>query len=228
MMTIQTTMVVLANSIKMHGACVAGRVADESGAGPNWVRPVMDLAGGTLPVFRTMCSDGRFAQVLDVVSMPLGDAVPMLHQQENRLLEHGFWIRRRRYGWDELRGLVEQSGSGLWLDGFSSSCGLNDRIPEVLLPRIGDSLRLVSAQDVVLHRTTDCYGRRRIRAFFAHEGQRYDLAVTDPMASFLLDGEDERDLGEIFLSISLGVPFHGNAYKLVAAIITPERAGYSS
>lgn len=227
-MTTQTTMVVLANSIKMHGACVAGRVADEPGDSPDWVRPVTDSAGGTLPVFRTMCSDGRFAQVLDVVSVPLGDAVPMLHQQENRLLEHGFWIRRRRCGWDELGGLVEQSGTGLWINGFSSSCGLNDRVPEALLPRIADSLRLVSAQDVVLHRTTDCYGRRRIRAFFAHEGQSYDLAVTDPTASFLLDGEHVRDLGDVFLSVSLGVPFHRNAYKLVAAIITPERAGYSS
>lgn len=223
----QTTMVVLANSAKLHGACIAGRLVETAGNDVAWVRPVMDAAGSALPVSRTVCADGHRVEVLDVVSMPLGDAVPQMHQRENRLLGVGSWTRHSALGWSDLAEFAERDG-GLWHDGFSSSNGLNDRVPEAFLTNTESSLKLVGCSGVVIHRAIDCFGRSRIRAYFQYAGRNYDLAITDPVAWALYGGNCSYEFADAFLSVSLGQVFSGYAYKLVAAVITPERAGATS
>lgn len=63
--------------------------------------------------------------------------------------------------------------------------------------------------------------RRRIQAEFVHAGSEYRLWVTDPVyeQSDLAKSDGEHWLGDSFLTISLGEPYEGYCYKLVAAII---------
>jgi Dual OB-containing domain len=70
--------------------------------------------------------------------------------------------------------------------------------------------------------------RRRVRATFTFENAIYNLIVTDPwIERKCLAGADGRLRIEVSrLSISLSEIFDGFAYKLVAAVITPSRAGY--
>ena len=223
-MVSNTDMVILANSIKHHGACVAGTLCDKGRVRRRWVRPVMDAHAGTLPVFRTCCGNGRLAQVLDVVSIPLGEDAPMLHQRENRLLSSGLWQHLGRASWRDLEAVAE-ADQGLWIDGFSSTKGLNDHVPEILLDEVDASLKLVRVASARLYWSGDLYGNRRIRAAFRLGARRYDLAVTDPLASAMLGARPEIEVAEAYFCISLGVPFRQGAYKLVASVITPDRAG---
>ena len=66
--------------------------------------------------------------------------------------------------------------------------------------------------------------KRRVQGQFVHGGVQYWLWVTDPIYErrYLALPNGTRHLGECCLTISLGEPFEGYAYKLIAAIM--ERA----
>lgn len=65
--------------------------------------------------------------------------------------------------------------------------------------------------------------RRRVQGKFLHNGTEYWLRVTDPEyeRKYLQMPDGEYLVGEAFLTVSLGEPFRGNSYKLIAAIIEP-------
>ncbi|MFZ0761280.1 MAG: hypothetical protein WAM69_15135 [Candidatus Sulfotelmatobacter sp.] len=67
--------------------------------------------------------------------------------------------------------------------------------------------------------------KRRVQADFKHRGVRYQLWVTDPIVErkYLAKDDGEYEIGECFVTVSLGEPHKGDCYKLVAAVITPDR-----
>jgi hypothetical protein len=116
----------------------------------------------------------------------------------------------------------------LWIDGHSTYNGRNDRIPLALTEPLKTSLLLVHVAEVGLrvHAPGEAFDnpRRRVQARFEHAGVQYALRVTDPIYErrFLAEPNGDYALGECYLSVSLGEPYKGDAYKLVATII--ERA----
>jgi hypothetical protein len=66
--------------------------------------------------------------------------------------------------------------------------------------------------------------KRRVQGQFQHEGTWHHLWVTDPVYEqrFLAQPDGTHDLGECCLTISLGEPYEGYAYKLIAAVIERE------
>lgn len=63
--------------------------------------------------------------------------------------------------------------------------------------------------------------KRRIQARFSFDGNEYALWVTDPIVEreYLAREDGDYSLGKSYLTISLGEPFEGHCYKLVAAVI---------
>ena len=221
----QERMVVLANSKKLGGYCMAGKALDKAGHVGSWMRPVTATVEDGLPMYRTLCNDGRQATILDVVTQDWGPAAPALHQRENRLMGPAKLQRCGRLAWDDLPALADNASSVLWINGDSSRCGLNDRVSANLLPHLPGSLLLVATQQLVLRRSLGYEGKVKCRAEFNIGTQRYNLALTDNVAIAWLTNTSRLEFANAYVCISLAVPFlDGFAYKLATAVITKERA----
>ena len=64
-------------------------------------------------------------------------------------------------------------------------------------------------------------GKKRIQGHFIYKGVEYGLAVTDNEYEYIFGQKPVGiyPLGRSFLTVSLGEPFEGYAYKLIAAVI---------
>ena len=221
--------VCLANSRKLHGRCIAGREWIDGRAG-RWIRPVSDREHQEVSEYERQYEDGSDPRVLDVIDVPvLEPAKGESYQTENWLLDPGYyWERAGRLSWFDLPALVD-AVAPLWLDGHSTYHGLNDRIPEALADSAGDSLKLVRVDELQLSvfKPGEAFGntKRRVRGRFRYAGNTYALWVTDPVYErrYLAKLDGDYPIGECFLTVSLGEPFGGAVYKLIATVITAER-----
>ncbi|NEV63524.1 dual OB domain-containing protein [Thiorhodococcus minor] len=211
------TLVVLANSCKHNARCLAGKELTLHGLG-DWVRPVSALpTGELLPLERRLVGGGEPA-LLDVVEVPLQGPSPAGFQTENhRVAPAGGWVKR---GWLDpqwLHAAVDDCPT-LWVNGYSSSAGCNDRLPEPLLAELQTSLALIGPIEVELRVLGE-----KVRARFVYQAVTYDLCVTDPRikATYAARAEGCYGLGAAFVCLSLAPAWHGYAYKLAAAIMTP-------
>ena len=226
------TIVCLANSRKISGRCVAGkRTGDNS-----WFRPISNRAGHEISELDRRYSDGKTAQLLDVIEIPCIEERPHGHQSENVLIDDRFyWEKKGNASWDDVLELVDPAAD-LWANGFSAYYNRNNRVPDGLIDEDDGSLRLIELDEMVLHAGPKApdFGDMKpiVRASFNYRGQHYKLDVTDPEyeRACLEKGAGEYRIPSVVACISLSEP-HTNqngetfAYKLVASIITRERAG---
>ncbi len=217
----------LANSRKLSGRCVAGREIVSSQAGA-WVRPVSDREHQEVSEEEQRYEDGTQPNVLDVIDVPLIEPRPHQFQQENWLLDPKYyWQKTGRLGWTGLQNFLEP-GSPLWINNQSSSNGLNDRVALDQAEKLRSSLRLihVNALTIEVSRPGAAFGnpKRRVQGQFVHEGVQHWLWVTDPVYErrYLAQPDGRHELSEPCLTISLGEPYDGFCYKLIAAIIERE------
>ena len=220
-------MVCLANSRKLNGRCLAGiELADGRKVG--WVRPVSSREHQEVSEHERQYPDGSDPRVLDVMQVPLLEPRPGSYQQENWLLdpEH-YWEKVDSIQWDELALLTDPPGP-LWIDGHNTYNGRNDTIPLVEAERLRSSLRLVYVPDLSLSVLVPgrAFGnpKRRVQGRFTLDGTEYRLWVTDPgyERAYLSQKDGDYQLGECYLTVSLGEPFEGRCYKLIATIIQPQ------
>ncbi len=216
-------MLCLANSRKHSNRCVAGLAMVGSG----WVRPVSDLPDCSLRHAHYTCEDGHKAAPLDIVSIDLTHHDPRPHQPENWRIASNRWRFVRAIPSDKAATfLAPYLSAGPDLLGNS-----RDRIPYTeLSARPGTaSLAIVEPNRIRWDITSRGPGNRRVRARFNLAGEEYNLSVTDPEFEFMLirvnDGlHDNAAVGfkneqRIMLTISLGEPWEGDCYKLVAAVL---------
>jgi hypothetical protein len=214
-------MIVLANSLKLSGRCVAG-VSTETG---QWIRPVSEWEHGELypGEFRI---GGREPQPLDVVRFSYSRPVPVAAQPENVLIEGGRWELVRRIEPEEAYAELEPFlSSGPEIFGDCEAGVAEDEANAGL----DSSLALVEADGSVnfVVRPRFAPGKQlRTRAVFDLSSRAYDLPVTDgklkpKMLSCDVGTYEGGDMGiaangRTLLTISLGQPFNKMNWKLVA------------
>ncbi len=217
--------VCLANSRKEGDRCIAGRELVADGRPGGWVRPVSDREDEGVNERERQYADGGEPVVLDVIDVPLREARPKGYQKENWLLDpRRRWRRVERVAPHELRRFADP-GAPLWVNGHHTQHGRNDRLPLERARSLRSSLRLVGVDalelDVFAPRAEYGDFKRRIKGQFRHAGAEYRLWVTDPAyeATYLNRPNASYTLGACYLTVSLGEPYQGYAYKLIAAII---------
>jgi hypothetical protein len=218
--------VCLANSRKLGGRCIAGKEVLDKRVG-GWIRPVSAREHEEVCGDECLCANGSEPHVLDALEIPFIAPKPKTYQQENWLLDPSRkWKKTGRLPWDKLPKL-EDPLAPLWHNGCSTFHGRNDRIPFAKTIGIGSSLRLIRINTLKLSvfapgEKYEDY-TRRVQGIFSFLGMEYKLRVTDLTYEerYLSQPDAEHELGECFLTISLGDlnPKDSCCYKLVAAIM---------
>lgn len=218
----------LANSRKLSGRCVVGKLYSKDVPGA-WIRPVSNREAEELRPEDYRYKDGQDPCVLEVIDVPLKSYRPKEHQSENWLIDSGYyWGLAGRIDYDKLPDYLDHP-STLWINGSSTQVGANDRVKASEAKRLRGSIYLIQPEYLTLIACESYmdYGirRRRVQADFGYEGSNYKLWVTDPSVESEFSAYDtghSQDVPECVLTISLAEPYHSHCYKLVAAVITPE------
>ena len=197
----------LANSRKPPARCVAGLDL----ATGMWLRPVSDENNGGLSVNQALIQvDGRLRgiQPLDVVEFDKSQSLPGVGQPENVARGQGEWVYKRRLFTSELVGLFE-SNPYLLQDRY-------DRVLEQNSQQVKSSLCLVSVMDPEFKLNPS--NRDQLRAHFKFRNHEFNLAVTDDSTWVNQAKIDARRFsqGRWAFTVSLGTPFNGSLFKLVA------------
>jgi hypothetical protein len=191
-----------------------------------WIRPVSARPSREVSEEDRRYADGSDPSLLDIIEIPLLRPEAERHQRENHLIDADrYWKRTGKASWTALAASAEDPHGPLWLNGHSSTYGLNDRVPATDLNALTRSLFLVKPPNVTLtvaHEGGD-YGpaRRRVRARFTLHGEQYCLVVTDPELerNYLARPDGEFVVTNALICVSLAEDFHGFGYKLAASII---------
>jgi ATP-dependent DNA helicase RecQ len=212
----------LANSRKYSGRCIAGK-AFERGRVGEWIRPVARNDTGELSVKEICYKDGNVPRLLDIMTVSLGRRHPHAYQTENYLVYGSTWERNGFFPASRLYELIDPVDT-LWVNGYASASGVNDRIPEeIAREQIRSSLLFIQPETAEIIVEEGPQLLKRIRTQFSFKGEEYCLPITDP-------GIETRyfnyDVGRypiietpVYLTISIGEPYEGFCYKLVAGIV---------
>ena len=214
--------VCLANSRKPGGRCIAGKEILEDGQIGRWIRPVGARPTEEVSQLERQYENGGEPQPLDVIDIPIIRHQPKDHQRENWLLNPRVrWAKAGQLDHNMLPRLVD-ADSPLWAN---SQRGLSDRVPQYVTPYLQDSLRFIRVDSLRVAVSPpfrhSANAVPTLRGHFQYSGQDYSLRITDPDAearSTRLAYQDYT-VGERYLTISLGEPFQGYAFKLIAALI---------
>lgn len=220
--------VCLANSRKHSGRCVAGKEVLAKGYG-RWIRPISARQSAEISEEERRYENGTLPRVMDIISIPVIAATPVLYQSENYLIDADFyWVKSGELSWADMKQLLDKP-IPLWTNNDSTYYGLNDRVKVSIASKLPNSLMLIEPEELTIKVLTEGreFGnpRRRVRADFKHVGTHYSLIVTDPVSekALLAKPNAEYKLTEAYLCISLGeVHTDGSCYKLVATIISKQ------
>jgi len=213
----------LANSRKHAGRCVAGLRLDCD----EWIRPVSDDSEGTLVRRRYVLDDGNEVALLDVIEVNVSERRPKPYQPENWVLENDQWKLIGKLDPKEAYMLLKRS----LVSGPDLFGNKGDRVPLVGLQDhpVPGSLALIEPTHVSWHITASITGKRQTRALLSLNRAPYDLAITDPAWEQRLknldsgvhsrEAADLRSDDTLLFTISLGGPFQGQCYKLIAGVI---------
>lgn len=217
----------IANSWKPGGHCVAGIEMDSY----DWIRPISTNQYHSISdhheCIRKDCVRMHpicfiKPQKLDVLEIEFDEYMPILHQQENYLINEDIkWKRIDKYNLCDLPDLIDEPKK-LWYLGSSASHGFNDRVPESVMEK--NSLYLIRPDDFafVVQMEGQHGDRKAVRGLFSYNGISYKMKVTDAeYREYYLNqslGVYHYN-GDLILCISLAEEsWFGYYYKIIAAI----------
>lgn len=213
--------VVLANSRKPRGRCIAGKSIEANAT--DWIRPVSTRDDGELWASERQYERNQEPSLLDVVHIRLARKGIHSFQHENHIVHKGFkWRKIKMISYNRALRLQDTVEGDLWSNVSSSSNGVRDKIHVSEVQRFSNSLLLIKVTDLVAGAQHEATGLK-VRGTFTFNHQLYRLAVTDPVfeARTLQSSHRRLDVGEALICLSLGEPFNGYVYKLIAGVICP-------
>ncbi len=224
------TIICLANSRKMSGRCVAGKALLSNGFG-DWIRPVSSRPEKELSAYDRHYDGTAQPEpaLLDVIEIDFLGKDPHPYQPENYLIDDRiYWRLSRKATFAEALRAVDPMQPDLWgLSSYSSYHGQYDRVPIADAPSFNSSLQLIRVDDLRIRVRAEGanFGniKRNLRGYFTYSGNQYAIMITDPIieADYLTRPENTYPVGVALLCVSLGEPYQGYAYKLIAGVILP-------
>lgn len=150
-MAVVKRIVCLANSRKPGGRCVAGIEIDDEWQRVGWIRPVSDREDQAVADYEQQYQDKSLPCILDIVEVPLKKAQPHEHQQENWLLDGTQrWIKAGAASWEDLTQWGDYP-KRLWINGYHTGPGLNNKIPNAVASELNSSLCLFKVEILMVH-----------------------------------------------------------------------------
>lgn len=241
---IRKTIVVLANSVKKSGRCLAGkelvRLGDRWQAG-KWIRPVGTTDGGEVPLYSMTRALGHDPKLLEIVEISLDRAVPLPDQPENWLLEKSFeagsWKSVGHFEWEQTSVLLDTPPE-LWNDPPSGPRRVKEGFPRAMpvpaslyfvKPEKIGSIRVWSEPN---HPSASYPIKKRRVAIIRYAGVWHEFDIDDPSFAqrhypqFPSVNEptvqvclSKPDLTLVCLSVTGA--FRGHHYKIAAAFFEP-------
>ncbi|WP_207680175.1 DNA helicase RecQ [Desulfonema magnum] len=214
-------MVCLAVSRKYSRYCIAGKVL--SSAVGEWIRPVSTRENRELSINDILLPNKKIPKLLDIITLSLIKPAPYSYQTENHIIdENRSWIKTGEFSLSDIPKLCDCPES-LWTDGFHSYNGFNDRIPQEMADeKLSSSLLFIKPENVCITVGQESYDKK-VRAKFDFNDKRYCLVITDPvMESKYLkknEGQYPVNTNHLYFCVSVGEPYNGYCYKLVAGIL---------
>ncbi len=225
-MSYTKTIVCFANSRKTAGRCIAGKEW-QNGKPGEWIRPVSDRHTHEISQEERCYENGEDPQLLDIILIPCIVHNPLPHQKENHVIDSDYyWSNKGRIDWQNIQAWLDQPDT-LWDTQKSSTSGVNNRV--MIGQEDGNSLYLIQVERlrflVGLKAPQYFDSKRAVRGEFTYRGINYRMDVTDPVIEnhYLKQSDGQYDIAHPVLCISLGDPYQGYYYKLIAGVLYPER-----
>ena len=208
--------VILANSIRPGGRCIAG-LSFKTG---NWIRPVPQDGSGAIPNSHT---DIASLDMLDIVNVRIVKGAPQpahRYQKENRIVRNYDWAKEGKLPAENVFQCCEETPTIL----HSKNDRVDPRVLEKLPPTEWKSLQLIRTQ-VLFHRDSRKESRWRA-CFYDRSGNYLSINVTHPPTTQKLNAGEQ--VGpECLLTVSLASPWTPvdgsqpeRCYKVIAGVIT--------
>lgn len=208
----------LANSRKHQGRCIAGKEIKSK----NWIRPVSKRQNGELKPKNMKYEESGIPTILDKMKIYLKRPKEKKHQPENFLVAEKEWEKLGKLDMNDIE-KYEDDVSVLW-----TNCQpKKDRISFDFLKRhhehLPRSLLLIKPEKSKIL-VQNYEGNKRIKSRFKYKNVLYNLTVTDPVVEDFYRNADKGEYEihglDPYYCISLGEPFEGCCYKLIAGIIS--------
>lgn len=224
------TILCLAASRKPDGRCIAGKQIRIRGLG-SWVRPISSRETESISISDSKYENGGNAELLDKIQISFIGPRSAGFQTENHLIEEkSYWQKNGTATWEEVVAAIDPLNGPLWIDRNSTYHGHNDKIMEADTVELDTSLYLIRPSNLKISVGWESKfggGRERhVRASFYLNDSPYKLMVTDPAVerAYFRKEDGTYPIKDAIICVSLTKIFHGAAFKLVAAVITPKRA----
>lgn len=218
------TIICLANSWKLGSRCIAGKVATPQGFG-EWVRPIGTADHGAVSYEDRHYDGGADPALLDVIEIQMSGKANHAFQAENHDIDDNwYWRLIRKATPAELSKALDPVQRDLWgTTHFASGSGINDRVVENIAPSFGYSLRLIHVTDLEIRvaiENPSFTNKKTVRGYFTYSGIKSAFSITDPAirSAYISRAEATYSVGQAILCVSLGEPFNGYAYKLIAGV----------
>lgn len=212
--------IILANSAKKGGHCVAGKDIKTG----EWIRPVSSMNGGELTREQTTLHNRNYswgARVLDKVMINFDCHTPLSNQPENYLIDSSSWKPNFKINRENLDQYLD-TPENIWMYGHKQDRVDARFFEQGLIPN-HHSLYLIKVESIVYNVVLNAVGQQRVKGTFEYNEKEYTFNVTDPAYCKYKNGPLGYSFTEYskYLCLSLGEKYEvtGDCFKLIASVI---------